>query len=361
MAMDPVELMSPRERLAHNINMRARAADGGAAPPPSAHATAAGDNFFGQDGLDFEDFLDMINPLQHLPLVSIAYREITGDEISAGARIVGDGLYGGPAGVFLGAMNAAMAEANDGKDLGAFALNSIKGDEPVSSEAVVAANTDAAALGEVAPAAGEIEVAAVATPWVDPDKLPPEPAAIAPAAGGDPAAPRRIVPEAMQSGPEAKAAPMPELSEDQVALLLSSVGIADKTKSVPATAVPAAATSAAPAPAAEPDEIERAVVATPIKRSAQRAAAPHSDETPRVGLGPMKQTYIRAPAGAKYAPHTPITEDMRSHMSRPTVPASSADPAWISDAMAAALNKYRNGKILEQDGNVKGSTIDGSF
>ncbi|MGB6086494.1 MAG: hypothetical protein WBF74_07845, partial [Parvibaculum sp.] len=29
----------------------------------------------------FSDFLDVINPLQHIPIVSSIYRELTGDEL----------------------------------------------------------------------------------------------------------------------------------------------------------------------------------------------------------------------------------------------------------------------------------------
>ncbi len=37
----------------------------------------------------FDDFIDVINPLQHLPIVSTLYRALTGDEISPQARAVG--------------------------------------------------------------------------------------------------------------------------------------------------------------------------------------------------------------------------------------------------------------------------------
>ncbi len=55
--------------------------------------------FLGPDrrfGLD--DFADLINPLQHIPLVNIAYRAITGDEIYGAARLLDVG-FGPAAGV----------------------------------------------------------------------------------------------------------------------------------------------------------------------------------------------------------------------------------------------------------------------
>ncbi len=55
--------------------------------------------FLGPDrrfGLD--DFADLINPLQHIPLVNIAYRAITGDQIYGAARLLDVG-FGPAAGV----------------------------------------------------------------------------------------------------------------------------------------------------------------------------------------------------------------------------------------------------------------------
>lgn len=55
--------------------------------------------FFGPDGkFGWDDFVDMINPLQHIPLVNLAYRAITGDEIYGAARLV-DVAFGPLAGM----------------------------------------------------------------------------------------------------------------------------------------------------------------------------------------------------------------------------------------------------------------------
>jgi hypothetical protein len=54
--------------------------------------------FLGPDGeFGWDDFLDMINPLQHIPFVNMAYRAITGDEIYGAARLV-DAAFGPLAG-----------------------------------------------------------------------------------------------------------------------------------------------------------------------------------------------------------------------------------------------------------------------
>ena len=65
----------------------------------------------------FWDFIDIINPLQHIPLVSTAYRAITGDEIKAPARILGGAVFGGPLGAAFGVANA-MTESATGGDIG---------------------------------------------------------------------------------------------------------------------------------------------------------------------------------------------------------------------------------------------------
>ena len=45
--------------------------------------------FLGPDGeFGWDDFVDLINPLQHIPFVNMAYRAITGDQIYGAARMV---------------------------------------------------------------------------------------------------------------------------------------------------------------------------------------------------------------------------------------------------------------------------------
>ncbi|MCZ4281160.1 hypothetical protein O4H49_10255 [Kiloniella laminariae] len=76
----------------------------------------------------FLDFLDIINPLQHIPVISSIYREITGDEIQAPARIFGGMMYGGPLG-FVSAIANVMTEETTGKDIGENIIASLIGDD----------------------------------------------------------------------------------------------------------------------------------------------------------------------------------------------------------------------------------------
>lgn len=80
----------------------------------SAKSEKPADN---NDSFGFFDFLDIINPLQHIPIISTIYRHITGDEMGAVAKIVGGAVYGGPIGVAVGAADAIVTHET-GKDMG---------------------------------------------------------------------------------------------------------------------------------------------------------------------------------------------------------------------------------------------------
>ena len=70
-----------------------------------------------ESGLTFWDLLDVVNPLQHIPVVNTIYRAVTGDEIRAPARIAGGTLYGGVIGLVASVASAAIKEET-GRDPG---------------------------------------------------------------------------------------------------------------------------------------------------------------------------------------------------------------------------------------------------
>lgn len=67
-----------------------------------------------EDGFGFDDLIDIVNPLQHLPILGTIYRAITGDEIATPARLAGGTLYGGLFG-FLGALGTMAFEEITGE------------------------------------------------------------------------------------------------------------------------------------------------------------------------------------------------------------------------------------------------------
>lgn len=77
--------------------------------------------------LSFGDAIDTLNPLQHIPGISTLYRELTGDEISGHARVMGGTLYGGPIGLVASGLEAAMAEES-GKDVGEHVVAALSGE-----------------------------------------------------------------------------------------------------------------------------------------------------------------------------------------------------------------------------------------
>ncbi|MGF1631929.1 MAG: hypothetical protein ACFCUT_20825 [Kiloniellaceae bacterium] len=107
-------------------------------PQLSARQRAHGHDGSSAGDFTFGDFLDIINPLQHIPVVSHIYRAITGDEISPHARIFGGTLFGGPAG-FMSSIANAIYEEIAGEDIGetviAFFTGEDDGGEPQFAEA----------------------------------------------------------------------------------------------------------------------------------------------------------------------------------------------------------------------------------
>ena len=115
--------------------------------PSSASTPGSGLPLWSHGSFSFKDLLDIVNPLQHLPIIGSVYRYLTGDEPSGGARIVGDALYGGPIGFGVGVVSTLLTDSN-GHDLGERALAAVFG--PSSADETAVAKT--ATPSTVAPA-----------------------------------------------------------------------------------------------------------------------------------------------------------------------------------------------------------------
>jgi len=85
-------------------------------PVPSA-AALPGSGASPDSGLFFGDLLDIVNPLQHIPIVSTIYRAITGDQIKTFPKIAGDALFGGVVG-FASSVADSIFEKITGKSVG---------------------------------------------------------------------------------------------------------------------------------------------------------------------------------------------------------------------------------------------------
>lgn len=125
--------------------------------PAAAEQTGNPDDEFG-----FEDLIDIVNPLHHIPLVNIAYQSLTGDTIKPAGRILGGAVFGGFAGAAAGIANV-IVEEETGKDMAGNVVAMIRdGDLPkarpgslspeqqLNQAAALAFNDDAPA-GELPP------------------------------------------------------------------------------------------------------------------------------------------------------------------------------------------------------------------
>jgi hypothetical protein len=104
-----------------------------AAAASTASVTSGGKGFF-------HDLLDVINPLQHLPVVSTLYRAVTHEQIGTLEKIAGDTLYGGMWGA-ISSVADTMFQAATGKDFGSTVLALFTG--PGDQATKVAANVPA--------------------------------------------------------------------------------------------------------------------------------------------------------------------------------------------------------------------------
>jgi hypothetical protein len=110
----------------------ASAASGGAAAHPSASAKPAESNNE-KNGFSFAGFLDIINPLQHIPIISSLYRRLTGDEITPVGRVAGDTLFFGVIGLASALVNTAIEKAT-GKDAGDHVMTALLGEKNKASD-----------------------------------------------------------------------------------------------------------------------------------------------------------------------------------------------------------------------------------
>lgn len=132
-----------------SLNQASRMVPQKAAGTPSAGSSSArnGDDF------SFWDLVDIINPLQHIPIVSTIYRNLTGDTISNVARIGGGAIFGGFIGAAVGGINA-IAVNETGEDLGDIAMTKMGLKDP--AQKTDTARNDKVLTVEVTPSTQEI-------------------------------------------------------------------------------------------------------------------------------------------------------------------------------------------------------------
>src|SRR5262245_19518112 len=108
------------------------------------------------EALTFDDLLDFINPLHHLPVIGSLYREFTGDQIKPAMQVAGGALFGGPTGLMGSVFQVLFQEiAGDdvlGSGLAMVGLKDSKGSDAAIATTSASAAESTAALPTAHPA-----------------------------------------------------------------------------------------------------------------------------------------------------------------------------------------------------------------
>jgi hypothetical protein len=208
-----------RLKAAADAAASARAAN----PADPSKPTAEADK---DDGYTFDDLLDVVNPLQHFPIVSTLYRHYAHDPIKPLPKIAGDALYGGLPGLISSVADFAF-EKITGKNFGDTVLAMITGDDdkptalaanasPASAKSsVVAANASKSQAAK--PAAINSVAAQTPKPLVVADAM----ALIQPTINSPAAKPATSAPLPLNNSPSSNS--IPTLSEAQLNALMASI------------------------------------------------------------------------------------------------------------------------------------------
>ncbi|KAA0587967.1 hypothetical protein J2848_003872 [Azospirillum lipoferum] len=263
-----------------------------------------------QGDMSFWDFLDIINPLQHIPIVSTIYREITGDTIQPSMRIMGDMLYGGVIGGMASIANAVVEQAT-GKDVGDTVMASLGfggGDHPATTTAVADVSGGAGASGSPAEPQQPTGGLAAALAAAKPAGLASAPSTAATATGQ----PIRLMAASPPASPSAAKATASSADASPALTAQLAAGATPHPSRMPARDTPlansalakhAAPRYAAPAPGA----------VTATARSAGATAANGGQSQPGTGqLGTGQPVAAQPGDAAPAAGPAPVTPDMLS-------------------------------------------------
>lgn len=266
--------------------------------------------FNDSDGPSFSDFLDIINPLQHIPVVSAIYQAVTGDHQGAVSEVVGGILWGGPIGL-VGAMADLAVEDGTGKTIGA-------------------------------------NLASLFTGEAGPDAI--QTAAAAPAAPAEPVQPVQPVPVEVTTtqGPAANAV-VPPVAPPGDAVTAGDYLIFGTSPAVKAAPPAAAATVPAPAPAPAKPAVVAAAPAAPAANGDFMVFGADSRPTsllPGDNPAPAEADRRFRPVPARTGPAEPRAALPMATTGPAAVPGRSGLNSEFVGRMNAALDKYQKAAKL---------------
>lgn len=282
----------------------------------SAGGEKAGSGLWDKDGFNFSDLLDVINPLQHIPIVSNLYRNITGDDIGQVPRVIGGALFGGAIGFVASLLNAIVDEET-GKDVGEHAIAMLFGDsEPDSAPDGSPKSTIVATASAFSSANDAIFYNDQAPATLTPDTPPIMLAAAATAENNSDFA---GVEDPVAAPPAPRPVPNTELAHPAVsAAILAKAPAAIRPTMPPAAAIPTAAIP---------------VSATPVRPRPAAPAIPATTPAPGETGDEPDQVKMEQHARAALLSHFGGGEKTAGE-------ALSQPGPWVSQAMMYGLDRY---------------------
>ncbi|NQU62531.1 MAG: hypothetical protein HQ512_15465 [Rhodospirillales bacterium] len=333
---------------------------------PEADGSEGEDGFkmFGDDGFTFLDFIDIINPLQHIPVVGTIYRQLTDDTLDPGSRVIGGSLFFGPVGTVVSLANVLVDDAT-GKDLGEHALALFDDDYKDAPETVSQGGETVADVGRRAdsfgPPPGTPQAPATAgtvdpiTAWArseiasrkstpeDRGAFVMEKADLAPEERG--ALVEEVIGDVAGLTPEERGA----LVEEFVGLPTVTAPASGHAIALPTGAAPGwkgASPYAPPAPIAVADAgssknidvLEWATAVSTLREAKQSAALYTAKTYEKTPVEQSEKKASQAPqATTQTPPHTPPG-------------ALAPEGGWFSETMLTALGRYKEGANLSGEG-----------
>lgn len=305
---------------------------------PTTTVTSTGPDLWhrlwGKDGFSFATVLDIVNPLQHIPVVSTVYQKLTGDVASPGANIVGGALFGGPVGLALATLDSSL-KGETGKDMGGHVLALFDSGTTAPGE-TAPGETAVASAGEAALLSGSPSHAAATADASSASEKPetPEDATVAAAAPAVP--PPAQVAEAATNATDATAKPADKTAADtespKSAFVLAhsaprsysgkGVGNAFVPLETRSTIMPAAYFAAPPAGG------------TVVK--SDRAGAPFPDPKALAANPALLHRFQASRTASPFAPPANVP----GAASASDAAAAAADPSGFAALMARNLERY---------------------
>lgn len=312
------------------------------APPPSNSVPGLEDDtvdtgqfWSTEEGPTFAEFLDIINPLQHIPIVSSIYRAITGDDIGTGPRFIGGVLFGGPIGALAAGVSSLFEEAS-GDSIGdhvASLVDDVFGsDDTPENSALNAPRDEQRDPAQVAQLPANVPAPAAAAL----NRISLNPAA------------------ALGVAQNVSAAPRPQKAANLFGGLALPNGAQNiQQRPVQAVAQPMAVPFGGSADKSRPDEAAQTAQNVNASRMDNALARSRRQQTDLLLAQWAAQQMAAQEKSGQAKQENTETDTRGGNAAHPMLPPRNASPEWYAQAMDRALSQY---KRAGQTGQPSGTT-----